>query len=163
MLTLKWKTSKYVKCASKTIIPKHIIIKEENIMSGAASFVLGLLGLGASAGINAGQSIKQKKAVHKAVEEMGYVGTPDVLRMRERVRKEWWDMCGNHYNACKKCKLDYGDPWKTPMCYLTKRWFIAHLNEKGIPYDDVVVNDVTGVTYYEHQNEISRKWMRKLR
>lgn len=66
-------------------------------MSGAASFVLGLLGLGASAGINAGQSIKQKKAVHKAVEEMGYVGTPDVLRMRERVRKEWWDMCGNHY------------------------------------------------------------------
>ncbi|MFR2048434.1 MAG: hypothetical protein ACLS3U_10945 [Lachnospiraceae bacterium] len=132
-------------------------------MSGAASFVLGLLGLGASAGINAGQSIKQKKAVHKAVEEMGYVGTPDVLRMRERVRKEWWDMCGNHYNACKKCKLDYGDPWKTPMCYLTKRWFIAHLNEKGIPYDDVVVNDVTGVTYYLHQNEISRKWMQKLR
>ena len=163
MLTLKWKTSKYVKYASKTIIQKNIIIKEENIMSGAASFVLGLLGLGASAGINAGQSIKQKKAVHKAVEEMGYVGTPDVLRMRERVRKEWWDMCGNHYNACKKCKLDYGDPWKTPMCYLTKRWFIAHLNEKGIPYDDVVVNDVTGVTYYEHQNEISRKWMRKLR
>lgn len=132
-------------------------------MSGAASFVLGLLGLGASAGINAGQSIKQKKAVHKAVEEMGYVGTPDVLRMRERVRKEWWDMCGNHYNACKKCKLDYGDPWKTLMCYLTKRWFIAHLNEKGIPYDDVVVNDVTGVTYYLHQNEISRKWMQKLR
>ena len=33
-------------------------------MSGAASFVLGLLGLGASAGINASQSIKQKKAVH---------------------------------------------------------------------------------------------------
>lgn len=61
-------------------------------MSGAASFVLGLLGLGASAGINASQSIKQKKAVHKAVEEMGYVGTPDVLRMRERVRKEWWDV-----------------------------------------------------------------------
>ena len=30
-------------------------------MSGAASFVLGLLGLGASAGINAGQSIKQKR------------------------------------------------------------------------------------------------------
>ena len=143
--------------------PKTSKIKEENIMSGAASFVLGLLGLGASAGINAGQSIKQKKAVHKAVEEMGYVGTPDVLRMRERVRKEWWDMCGNHYNACKKCKLDYGDPWKTPMCYLTKRWFIAHLNEKGIPYDDVVVNDVTGVTYYLHQNEISRKWMQKLK
>lgn len=131
-------------------------------MSGAAPFVLGLLGLGASAGISAGQSIKQKKAVHKAAEEMGYVGTPEVLRMRERVRKEWWDMCGSYYNACKKSKLDYGDPWRTPMCYLKKRWFIAHLNEKGIPYDDLVVNDVTGVRYYEHQNQISREWMNKL-
>ena len=55
-------------------------------MSGAGSFFLGLFGLGASAGISAGQSISQKKAVHEAVEEMGYVGTPDVLRMRERVR-----------------------------------------------------------------------------
>lgn len=61
-------------------------------MSGAGSFFLGLFGLGASAGISAGQSISQKKAVHEAVEEMGYVGTPDVLRMRERVRKEWWDI-----------------------------------------------------------------------
>ena len=51
-------------------------------MSGAGSFFLGLSGLGASAGISAGQSISQKKAVHEAVEEMGYVGTPDVLRMR---------------------------------------------------------------------------------
>lgn len=131
-------------------------------MSGAASFVLGLLGLGASAGINAGQSIKQKKAIHKAVEEMGYVGTPDVLRMRERVRKEWWDVCGKVYNACEKPVSYYGNPYKTPLCYCKKRWFIAHLNEKGIPYDDVVVNDVTGVCYYEHQNEISRKWMQKL-
>ena len=49
-------------------------------MSGAASFVLGLLGLGASAGISAGQSIKQKKAEYKAAEEMGYVGAPEVLR-----------------------------------------------------------------------------------
>ena len=132
-------------------------------MSGAGSFFLGLFGLGASAGISAGQSISQKKAVHEAVEEMGYVGTPDVLRMRERVRKEWWDMCGNHYNACHKSKLDYGNPWKTPMCYLTKRWFVAHLKEKGIPYDDLVVDDVTGVTFYENQKRTSQAYMRKLR
>ena len=131
-------------------------------MSGAGSFFLGLFGLGASAGISAGQSISQKKAVHEAVEEMGYVGPPDVLRMRERVRKEWWDMCGNHYNACHKSKSDYGNPWKTPMCYLTKRWFVAHLKEKDIPYDDVVVNDVTGVCYYEHQKKVSQEWIRKL-
>lgn len=48
------------------------------------------------------------------------------------------------------------------MCYLTKRWFVAHLKEKDIPYDDVVVNDVTGVTFYGHQNQISREWMNKL-
>lgn len=131
-------------------------------MSGAVSFVLGLLGFGAAGGVSAVQGVSQKKAVHKAAEEMGYVGTPEVLRMRERVRKEWWDMCGNHYNACHKSKLNYGNPWKTPMCYLTKRWFVAHLKEKDIPYDDVVVNDVTGVTFYEHQNQISREWMNKL-
>jgi hypothetical protein len=131
-------------------------------MSGAFSFILGLFGLGAAAGISAGQSISQKKAVHEAVAEMGYVGTPDVLRMRERVRKEWWDMCGDYYNACHKSKLDYGNPWKTPMCYLTKRWFVAHLKEKEIPYDDVVVNDVTGVCYYEHQKKVSQEWIRKL-
>ena len=119
-------------------------------MSGAASFVLGLLGLGASAGINAGQSIKQKKADYQYGEECGLHGTPDVLRMRERVRKEWWDVCGKVYNACEKPVSYYGSPYKTPLCYCKKRWFIAHLNEKGIPYDDVVVNDVTGVRYYEH-------------
>ena len=31
--------------------------------------------------------------------------------------------------------------------HLKKRWFIDHLNKKGIPYDDLVVNDVTGVTF----------------
>lgn len=71
-------------------------------------------------------------------------------------------MCGNHYNACHKSKLDYGNPWKTPMCYLTKRWFVAHLKEKDIPYDDVVVNDVTGVCFYEHQKKVSQEWIRKL-
>lgn len=59
-------------------------------MSGAVSFVLGLLGFGAAGGVSAVQGVSQKKAVHKAAEEMGYVGTPEVLRMRERVRKEWW-------------------------------------------------------------------------
>lgn len=132
-------------------------------MSGAASFVLGLLGLGASAGVSAKQSINRKKADYQYGEECGLHGTPEVLRMRERVRKEWWAMCGNHYNACGKSKLDYGDPWKTPMCSLTKRWFVAHLKEKGIPYDDVVVNDETGVRYYEHQKKVSEEWMRKLR
>ena len=132
-------------------------------MSGASSFFLGLFGLGASAGISAEPSIGQKKAVHEAVAEMGYVGTPDVLRMRERVRKEWWDMCGKTYNACERPASSYGNLSRTPWCYLKKRWFIDHLNKKGIPYDDLVVDDVTGVTFYESQKRTSQAYMRKLR
>ena len=117
-------------------------------MSGAVSFVLGLLGLGASGAVSAGQNMSRKKADYEFGEAHGYHGTPDVLQMRDRVRKEWWSMCGDVYNACGKPASEYGNPYKTPYCYCKKRWFIAHLNEKGIPYDDVVVNDVTGVTFY---------------
>ena len=52
---------------------------------------------------------------------------------------------------------------RTPWCYLKKRWFIDHLNKKGIPYDDLVVDDVTGVTFYESQKRTSQAYMRKLR
>ena len=131
-------------------------------MAGAFSLFLGMLGLGAAGAVSAGQNAKIKKADYQYGEEHGLHGTSEVLQMRERVRKEWWDMCGNHYNACHKSKLDYGNPWKTPMCYLTKRWFVAHLREKDIPYDDVVVNDVTGVCFYEHLNKVSQEWIRKL-
>ena len=132
-------------------------------MSGAVSFVLGLLGLGAAGAVSAGQNAKIKKADYQYGEEHGLHGTSEVLQMRERVRREWWDICGKTYNACNKPASAYGNPYKVPYCYCKKRWFIAHLNEKGIPYDDVVVNDVTGVTFYERQNQTSREWMRKLR
>ena len=83
--------------------------------------------------------------------------------MRERVRKEWWSICGKTYNACERPASSYGDFSRTPWCYLKKRWFIDHLNKKGIPYDDLVVDDVTGVTFYESQKRTSQAYMRKLR
>lgn len=49
------------------------------------------------------------------------------------------------------------------MVLSEKRWFIDHLNKKGIPYDDLVVDDVTGVTFYESQKRTSQAYMRKLR
>ena len=49
------------------------------------SSFFGLLGLEASASIHAGQSISQKKAVHKAVVAMGYVG-PHVLQKKTPCR-----------------------------------------------------------------------------
>lgn len=59
-------------------------------MSGAVSFVLGLLGLGAAGGINLGQSVSQKKKEAELAEMYGWNETDiEVKKMRERVRKEW--------------------------------------------------------------------------
>lgn len=49
------------------------------------SSFLGLLGLGASASIMQGSPLAKRKAVHKAVVEMGYVGPP-VLRKKTPCR-----------------------------------------------------------------------------
>ena len=35
-------------------------------------------------------------------EEHGLHGTSEVLQMRERVRKEWWSICGKTYNVCER-------------------------------------------------------------
>ena len=111
-------------------------------MAGAFSLFLGLLGLGAAGAVSAGQNAKIKKADYQYGEEHGLHGTSEVLQMRERVRKEWWSICGKTYNACERPASSYGTPGKTPWCYLKKRWFIDHLNKKGIPYDDLVVDYV---------------------
>ena len=131
-------------------------------MSGAIAFIKGLLGLGVATGVNVGQSVSLKKKDAEVAAAYGWDATGETRQMRERVRREWWDICGKTYNACDKPARAYGNPYKIPWCYCKKRWFIAHLNEKGIPYDDVVVNDVTGVTFYERQNQWSREAMRKL-
>ena len=127
------------------------------------SLILSMLGLGAAGAVSAGQNAKIKKADYQYGEEHGLHGTSEVLQMRERVRKEWWSICGKTYNACERPASSYGDLSRTPWCYLKKRWFIDHLNKKGIPYDDLVVDDVTGVTFYESQKRTSQAYMRKLR
>ena len=60
-------------------------------MAGAFSLFLGMLGLGA---VSAGQNAKIKKADYQYGEEHGLHGTSEVLQMRERVRKDWWSICG---------------------------------------------------------------------
>jgi hypothetical protein len=71
-------------------------------MAGAFSLFLGLLGLGAAGAVSAGQNAKIKKADYQYGEEHGLHGTSEVLQMRERVRKEWWSICGKTYNACER-------------------------------------------------------------
>ncbi len=48
-------------------------------MSGAVSFVLSLLGLGASGAVSVGQSVSRKKADYEFGEAHGYHGTPDAF------------------------------------------------------------------------------------
>ena len=71
-------------------------------MSGASSFVLSLLGFGTAGAVHVGQTIRQKQAEAEVGAMHGYEGTPEVLEMRSKVRKEWWRVCGNVYNACGK-------------------------------------------------------------
>lgn len=71
-------------------------------MAGAFSLFLGMLGLGAAGAVSARQNAKIKKADYQYGEEHGLHGTSEVLQMRERVRKEWWSICGKTYNVCER-------------------------------------------------------------
>lgn len=80
-------------------------------MSGAISFVLGLLGFGASAGVSAGQSIGQAKKqaemdqLYKAQAEDRY--NSELRQMHDRVRKEWYNIPDCHPNCLGKWPQDY--------------------------------------------------------
>lgn len=115
-------------------------------MSGAFSFVLGMLGFGASGAVSVGQSVSRAKKKAELDEMYGRnERDPKVIEMRERVRKEWWSIPDNHPNCLGKWPHDY--PGHLGYYYQTKFWFKAHLEAKGIPYDDVILNDVCGVNY----------------
>lgn len=118
-------------------------------MSGAVSFVLGLLGLGASAGISAGQSIGLAK--RKAELDQIYTAqaadrsNADLRQMHDRVRKEWWSIPDCHPNCLGKWPHQY--PTGPYMHSQEKFWFRDHLKAKGIPYDDAILDEVCGVNY----------------
>lgn len=118
-------------------------------MSGAISFVLGLLGFGTSAGVSAGQSIGQAKKqvemdqIYKAQAEDRY--DADLRQMHDRVRKEWYNIPDCHPNCLGKWPQDY--PSGMGLYYRDKFWFRDHLKAKGIPYDDEILDEVCGVNY----------------
>nr|DAG49260.1 MAG TPA: hypothetical protein [Caudoviricetes sp.] len=131
-------------------------------MSGAVSFVLGLLGLGAAGGINLGQSVNQKKEADKLARMYGWNETDvDIKKMRERVRKEWMSIPDNHPNCLGKWQCSY--PSDKGLYYQTKYWFKDHLDAKGIPYDDVILDDVCGVNYEKLMREMVQNSGKKRR
>ena len=114
-------------------------------MSGAVSFVLGLLGLGTAAGIDLGQSVSQKRKEAEMARECGWDAKGERAKMYERVRKEWYSIPDGHPNCLEKWRIDY--PCDKGPAYRTKYWFKDHLDAKGIPYDDIILDEVTGVNY----------------
>ena len=121
-------------------------------MAGAFSLFLGMLGLGAAGAVSAGQNAKIKKADYQYGEEHGLHGTSEVLQMRERVRKEWWSIPDCHPNCLGKWPSAYSD--RMGPYYQTKFWFRDHLNAKGIPYDDAILDEVCGVNYEKLMNKM---------
>lgn len=129
-------------------------------MAGAVSFVLGLLGLGAGAGVSARQAISHNKKIREHNEMFGWTtDDPEVQKMRERVRKEWANTVVCAPNCIGKWSFEYPDG-RGPN-YQTKLWFEAHLKAKGIPYDEVVLNEVSGVTFEEWQKRELNKVVRR--
>lgn len=57
-------------------------------MSGAVSFVLGLLGLGASGAVSAGQSMSDKKRASQLPSVQCWNTDSETLQMRERIISE---------------------------------------------------------------------------
>ena len=120
-------------------------------MSGAISFVLGLFGFGASAGISAGQSISQAKKIEEYKKENGWDATGERRQMYDRVWKEWYSIPDCHPNCLGKWPQDY--PSNMGLYYRDKFWFRDHLRAKGIPYDDIILDEVCGVNYEKQLNK----------
>lgn len=60
---------------------------------------------------------------------------------------------------CKRSRNCLGETWVDPNSHVRptirrKNWFRRHLEAKGIPYDEVILNRVTGVTAEKRQIEM---------
>lgn len=125
-------------------------------MSGAISFFLGLFGLGAAGAVNAGQNISQSKKQAELDQiytaQAANRSDADLRQMHERVRKEWQSVPDCHPNCLGKWPSAYSD--RMGPYYQTKFWFRDHLNAKGIPYDDAILDEVCGVNYEKLMNKM---------
>lgn len=126
-------------------------------MSGAVSFVLGLLGLGVAGGVEMKQGADRQKRA--ALYRQAFAArtadetNAELKKMHERVRKEWWSIPDAHPNCLGKWISQY--PSNKGLCYQTKYWFKDHLDAKGIPYDEAILDEVSGVSDYKFSRMIS--------
>ena len=121
-------------------------------MSGAVSFVLGLLGFGAAGGVSAVQGVSQRKQEAELAEMYGWNADTETQKMRKRVEEEWRQIASWNHNCL-------GETWYLPdscmsIPMMRKRWFRRHLEAKGIPYDEVILDKVTGVSFERLQKQM---------
>ena len=121
-------------------------------MSGAVSFVLGLLGFGAAGGVSAVQGVSQRKKEAELAEMYGWNADTETQKMRKRVEEEWRQINKWNHNCL-------GETWYLPdscmsIPMMRKRWFRRHLEAKGIPYDEVILDKVTGVSFERLQKQM---------
>lgn len=121
-------------------------------MSGAVSFVLGLLGFGAAGGVSAAQGVNERREEAEYRAAYGLDTDAETRRMRKRVEEEWWQICSWNHNCLGECWYVPDSHMSTAM--MRKRWFRRHLEAKGIPYDDVVLNNCCGVTAEKRRIEM---------
>lgn len=114
-------------------------------MAGAWSFIQGLFGLGAGGAIGAGKALGQYKKVEEYKIANGYYADEETKKMRERVQEEWYHTHKACPNAAGRFMSSYPD-YMGPS-YQMKYWFEDHLRAKGIPYDEFILEKVTGVSY----------------
>ena len=112
-------------------------------MSGAVSFVLGLLGLGAATGVGIGQNASINKKLSQLPGANCWEGDPETLKMRRRVYDEWMSLHGGGPNCLGKWPSEY--PTGRYLHSKYRYWFKAHLDAKGIPYDDEILDEVSHV------------------
>lgn len=114
-------------------------------MAGAWSFIQGLFGLGTAAGVGVGKSIIQSKKEYEFAMEHGLYADEETKKMRERVQEEWYHTHKACPNAAGRSLFSYSD--RMGPSYQKKYWFEDHLKAKGIPYDEIILEKVTGVSY----------------
>ena len=128
-------------------------------MSGAIAFIEGLFGLAAASGISAGQSVSQAKRDAEYRAAYGLDADTETKKMRKRVEEEWWVMCRRTRNCLGETFVD--SPGR--LTIRRKNWFRRHLEAKGIPYDEIVLDNCCGITAERAQMELLKNAGKKRR
>ena len=109
-------------------------------MSGAIAFIKGVLGLAASAGVSAGQEASYAK---RAAQTPGMNPSAETSALLGRVREERLKI----HDGCPNCLGKWISEYPTgPYMHSQERnWLRAHLDAKGIPYNDEVLDKASHV------------------